>query len=306
MEPMPLTWVGECSAWECDELGHMNMRHYVYKFAQARARFAYTLNLPEAVEYGATSQIRPTDCHIRYLAEARPGAPLLIRSGVLALSDHGADILHIMYHVDGRPAATLRETVEHISQRTLGLFEWPQRTRDAAQGNMTTLPDFARPRGVDLNAAPQRPDAEQVKAWGQNYIGTGVFLPEEADSFGRIAQPALFGRVTSTVGHFDQAWPENYDADNYGKISGALLEARLAFGPDALPGQAYDFYSGIQAVTENVRTLVHIMVNAEDGSHIMSMCGVGGLMDLTARRHMKTGKAEIKSLSALAIEELSI
>lgn len=284
----------------------MNMRHYVYKFAQARSRLAYALDLPEAVERGATSQIRPVDCHIRYLAEARPGAPLSIRSGVITVSDHGADILHIMYHADGRPAASFRETVEHISQRTLMPFKWPHRMRAAAKRHAVTLPDFAKPRGIDLTAAPLRPDAAQARKWGQSYIGTGVFLPEEADSFERIAPPALFGRITSTVGHFKDAWPENYMDDNYGKISGALFEARLAFGADALPGQAYDFFSGIQGVTENIRSLVHVMTNAETGQHIMSMHGVGGLMDLTARKHMKTGKAALKSLGALAIAELVI
>jgi len=306
MDNSVLTWAGECSAWECDELGHMNMRHYIYKFAQARARFAYHLDLPEAVRRGATSQIRPVDCHIRYLAEARPGAPLLIRSGILELTETGADLLHVMYHADGRPAASLRETTAHISQRTLKPFAWPKRAVAAAKAYKTALPDFAKARGVDLDIAPVRPDAAQTKAWGQTFLGSGVFTPDEADSFGRIAPPALFGRVTSTVGHFTAAWPENHMPENYGKISGALFEARLAFGPDCAPGDGYDFYSGIKSVTANIRTLVHTMVNARTGAHILSMQGVAGLMDLQARKHTKTAPEEIEALGQLANVDLAI
>ena len=306
MDTSLLTWAGECSAWECDELGHMNMRHYVYKFAQARARLSYHLDLPEAVQRGATSQIRPVDCHIRYLAEARPGAPLLVRSAILGMSETGADILHIMYHADGRPAASLRERVEHISQRTLKAFPWPRRAKAAAKNIMTPLPDFAQARGVDLDAAPVCPDAAQAKAWNQQFLGSGVFTPAEADSFGRIAPPALFGRVTSTVGHFTAAWPENNVAENYGKISGALFEARLAFGPDCGVGDAYDFYSGVKSVTANIRTLVHTMVNAQTGAHILSMQGVAGLMDLQARKHMKTAPEQIAALSKIANNEMAV
>jgi len=284
----------------------MNMRHYVYKFAQARARLAYHLDLPEAVQRGATSQIRPLDCHIRYLAEARPGAPLLVKSAVLAMTETGADLLHVMYHADGRAAASLRERVEHISQRTLKPFAWPNRARAAAKSIMTALPDFARPRGVDLDAAPVFPNAAQAKAWNQQFLGSGVFTPDEADSFGRIAPPALFGRVTSTVGHFTAAWPENNAPENYGKISGALFEARLAFGRDCAPGDGYDFYSGIKLVTANIRTLVHTMVNAHTGAHILSMQGVAGLMDLQARKHMKTAPAQIEALGRLANADLSV
>ena len=39
MDNFMKTWAGECSAWECDGLGHLNMRHYMTKTQQARQMF---------------------------------------------------------------------------------------------------------------------------------------------------------------------------------------------------------------------------------------------------------------------------
>jgi len=67
-----LTWAGECSAWECDELGHMNMRHYVHKTDEARRGLIIRLGLNRAFHPGVVSTIRCRDFHIKYQGEARP------------------------------------------------------------------------------------------------------------------------------------------------------------------------------------------------------------------------------------------
>ena len=56
-----LTWAGECAAWECDELGHLNMRHYVGKFSQARAFLFIQLGLVNAFKARALSTVRVKD-----------------------------------------------------------------------------------------------------------------------------------------------------------------------------------------------------------------------------------------------------
>ena len=69
------TWAGECSAWECDGLGHLNMRHYMTKAMQARQMFFIRAGLHEAFKADAFSTVRVTDFHIKYLGEARPDNP---------------------------------------------------------------------------------------------------------------------------------------------------------------------------------------------------------------------------------------
>ena len=85
-----LTWAGECSAWECDELGHMNMRHYVHKTDEARRSLIIKLGLPRAFHPGVASTVRCRDFHIKYQGEARPGNPLRIDSAILELGESTA------------------------------------------------------------------------------------------------------------------------------------------------------------------------------------------------------------------------
>jgi acyl-CoA thioester hydrolase len=92
-----LTWAGECSAWECDELGHLNMRHYVGKFSQARKFLFIKLGLVNAFKPRAQSTVRVKNLHIKYLGEARPGQPLKIMSAILTVEEQTLSLCHIMY-----------------------------------------------------------------------------------------------------------------------------------------------------------------------------------------------------------------
>ena len=128
-----LTWAGECSAWECDELGHMNMRHYVHKTDEARRGLIIRLGLKSAFSPGTVSTVRCRDLHIKYQGEARPGDPLRIDSAIIDLQESTAKLCHVMTHRDGRIAATIVETVEHVYLPEDKIFPWPQRVKDAAR-----------------------------------------------------------------------------------------------------------------------------------------------------------------------------
>ena len=41
-------WVGGVNTWECDEMGHLNVRHWVAKSMEALAGLAAALGMPDA------------------------------------------------------------------------------------------------------------------------------------------------------------------------------------------------------------------------------------------------------------------
>ena len=127
------TWAGECSAWECDGLGHLNMRHYITKVAQARQMFFIRLGLYEAFKSGAEASVRVRDFHIKYLGEARPDDPLRIETGLLQLGENDVRLCHIMYHLGGRIAATIVENMQHIALPSRAAIPWPQHFHEAAK-----------------------------------------------------------------------------------------------------------------------------------------------------------------------------
>ncbi|HYD73663.1 MAG TPA: thioesterase, partial [Candidatus Binatia bacterium] len=69
--PAPL-YQGSVNSWECDDGGHLNVRFHFERAMIGLAHFARALEMPRAAA-GAT--LAPLEAHIRFLKEARPGAP---------------------------------------------------------------------------------------------------------------------------------------------------------------------------------------------------------------------------------------
>ena len=295
--------------WECDELGHLNMRRYMFKMAEARQMLGLLLGLTDSFKRGAYSTLKVRDFHIRYMDEVRPGGPISIKSAITDLRETQMDVVHIMSHPDGRPACMLHETLAHISLRTFEDFPWPTRLRAAAQPFRIDVPDIARSKGLDLGQAPSHMSESDIQTLGMQRIGCGVFEPRDANIFGRITAQAILARVTQTVGQFSAGWPEMFSADfmsGESHIHGALLEARVVLGAPTEPGDGYNFYSGIAGATPNVRTLMHKLYNCVTGELIASMEAVGCLMDLQARKHVKTPVEDVQALNAAAVPGLTI
>ena len=80
-------WRGSVAAWECDGMGHLNVGFYVAKSMQALGGMAAELAMPGAFAPAAEATLMVREQHIRFLREARPGAPLSITARVRAMAE---------------------------------------------------------------------------------------------------------------------------------------------------------------------------------------------------------------------------
>ena len=300
------TWAGECSAWECDGLGHLNMRHYMTKVMQARQMFFIRAGLYEAFKADALSSIRVTDFHIKYLSEARPDNPLYIETGLLELGEQTVRLCHMMFHGDGRIAATVVENVEHISLRTNRAFAWPKRFAAAVEPFKVEQPQPSKPRNLSYDTRPQAPSEASLIKLGVKHIGAGVFQPHEMGLDGSATPQALMGRATETISHMKDGYPEFLDSEyrESGK-SGALLEAQIFLNHRAEAGDGYKFYSGLVSGNIYTRQIVHNIVDVITGKNFFSMIGDGCLFDLKARKLIKATDAQVAALKKNTIKGLT-
>ncbi len=292
-----LTWAGECSAWECDDLGHMNMRHYVHKTDEARRGLIIRLGLPRAYNQGVISTVRVREIHIKYQGEARPGDPLRIDSGVLELGESSARLCHVMTHRDGKIAATMVETVEHVYLPEDRVFAWPKRVRENISNFIVNLPAQAKARNIDADVPFVGMNLTDLEVAGAKIVGAGVFGASELDITGRVTMGGFFGRTTSTVGWFHEGWPE-FDDPAYhesGK-SGALLEMRAVIHRYPSRGNAYVYLPALTRANAYTRELVHNVVDPVSGLSWVSMQASGCKFDLKARKLIKTTEAELAIL----------
>lgn len=303
-EMMMASYYGEAVQWECDELGHLNMRHYMTKVQQARQFFFISLGLPHAFETSADSTVRAQQFTVRYLKESRPGERLKISTGITALHDNSAELLHIMTHFDGTVSAVISETVRHIYLRTGEAFKWPKRVNDTAKAFMIAAPAIAMTRGLPDTPA-KAPTAPLLKSGGATLIGAGVFQPADVDQFQSVMPQALLGRITESIGNFEALWPEVHTSRANGdSTSAALLEIRGYIHNWATIGKPFMIYSAAQSANAYTRLAAHHIVDPISGESWASFTASGCLFDLVSRKLVKTPQAQIDALNAIALPDL--
>ena len=309
------SWAGEATNWQCDELGHLNMRYYPAKAEEATQFLFIHLGLVNAFRAGAPSTVRTRELTVCYLKESRPGARLFIRSGITRLGETDADLVHVLEHADGTRSATIQERVEHIYRRTGEAFRWPNRLRDAAPAAQVA-PNDVGPRGLP-DLAVEAPNLARSTATGTSRIGAGVFQSSEANTFGEIRPFNLFGRVSESVGNFREGWPEAYGEGGLysvgrdpgqepeSRYSGVLLEMRAHLHRPALPGQAYIIRSGLLSAGGSIRNLVHHIHDPASGDNLASLVATSAMFDLRARKLVRPDAAGLGRLRANCLEGLT-
>ena len=125
-------WRGGVTPWQCDEMGHMNVRFYLAAANEALANLAGLMGMPRAFTPGASSTLLVREHHVRFLKEARAGAGLYMTGGVLAMEDNDATLLQMIFHATGEPAAAITAKVSHVTPRDLRPFPWTRATRETA------------------------------------------------------------------------------------------------------------------------------------------------------------------------------
>lgn len=278
-------WRGNANAWECDEMGHLNVKSYLAKAMQAVARLIEDAGLAGAFRPGATATVQTGEIHIRFLGEARPGAPLFIEGGFIRIGGDDADIALVMRHSgDHRLAATLTWTVRHIVPGSPKAFPWPSRFQSAAADLTASLPDEARPRGLDASPGCQTVSLVQADALDLFQLGLGRFGQEDADVFGAMRAECLLGKVSDSVANFAQAFPDRQFEVTDDPRGGALLEARIRVHRWPQAGDGFVVRSALAGMTDKVRHIVHWVIDPVTGKPWWTVEGIAATLNLRTRR----------------------
>ena len=261
-------WRGGVNTWECDEMGHMNVRFYVARAMEGLAGLALRLGLPEAFSTAATATVMVREHHIRFLKEAHAGAPLHMTGGLVSLGEDTALILQVLIHTrTGEPCATFLTHIAHVSREGRA-FAWPARTRAAAETLKVEIPPFATPRSI--SADPITPTASMARAdeIGLGCAGRGCVRAQEVDAFGRMAPEQFIGRVSDGVsGLLAPVRKAVLDALSVQpkRIGGAVLEYRLIYLDWPHVGDHVELRSGLQGFDDKTQRMNHWLLDPVSG-----------------------------------------
>lgn len=280
-------WSGGVNTWECDEMGHMNVRFWVAKAQEGLAGLAARLGMPRAFAADGEATLIVREQHIRFLREAKAGAALHMTGGVIEIGESDARLLLVIRHSGGEPAATFQLLVEHATARDMRPFPWSARIRERAETLRTEVPKFAAARSVDLSPVVPTASLARAAELGLTRVGLGVIGPAECDVFGRMRPEIFIGRVSDGVGRLfgeTRPGPEPVDGQAPARIGGAVLEYRvLHLGwPEA--GDGVELRSGFAGCDARTRRVVHWMVDPETGAPWASAEAVVISFDLDTRK----------------------
>lgn len=303
LENAPRLWAGVANAWECDEYGHWNVRSYMARASEGFGYLLGELGAHSGESVDATSWAVPRDVHIRYLAEARPGARLNMRGGVAEMTETGIVAFQEMRHADGRPAATFRICADHVAAGSEKPFAWPQRIREAAKGLMVEIPEHGRARGLDLDKAPSAISLARALELDAPVTARGQFRPGEIDASGRVRPGAMIGRGNDAGATLFADALKHLNALDIGV---AMLEMRVAVRRTPKAGDRLTVHSGVLGVSGKIMRVMHWALDPDTGGPWFSMEGAIALLDLKARKAVAAPEGALDVLKPVLRPKMSL
>jgi acyl-CoA thioester hydrolase len=282
-------WRGGVNTWECDEMGHMNVRFYVARATEGRVGLAAAMGLPQAFTAHAESTLLIREQHIRFLREAHAGAALHMTGGVVEMGENEARLLQLLWHTEtGQLAATFQTVVAHVTPRDGRPFAWGGRTRELAAALWVDIPEQAVARSVSLGPVESVASLARADETGLVRIASGAVQPGDCDIFGRMRAEQFIGRVSDGIPRLVRGFRETVSnatpGDKPARVGGAVLEYRLVHLDWPRAGQRFEIRSGLKTADARTKTMVHWMLDPETGKAWGTSEAVAVTFDLAARK----------------------
>lgn len=298
-------WRGSVAAWECDGMGHLNVGFYVARSMQALAGLAAELGMRVAFGVQAEATLMVREQHIRFLREARPGAPLSMSGGVLEIGECDIRLLFLMRHHSGELAASFQTRAVHVTPGEGRAFPWSDRARARAAQLMTEIPANAAPRSIGLEPVVTQASRQRADALGLACTGLGVVSSADCDAFGRMRTEGFMQRLSDAVPHlFAGGRPGKEDGAR--SVGGAALEYRLIHHAWPRAGDRVEMRSGAAGGDARFRRLVHWLLDPETGQPWASAEAIAISFDLETRKIITLSDQELARVNAQAVEGLSL
>ncbi len=283
-------WRGGVNTWECDEMGHMNVRFYVSRAMEGLVGFAAAMGLEGAFRANADATLIVKDHHIRFLREARAGAPLHMVAGLVDFGESEARLLQLLIHGNGELAASFQTLVAHATARDGRPFPWSDRTRDLAQGLTIAVPQRGAPRSLGLEPSAGGASLARARAMNLIALSSGAFGAQDCDVFGRARADLFIGRVSDGVPSLAAAFGGRaVGAERPERVGGAVLEYRLAYHAWPRAGDRFAVRSGLAGFDDRAQRVAHWILDPASGEPWVTSEAIAIALDLDARKIIPIG-----------------
>jgi acyl-CoA thioester hydrolase len=279
------TYRGYVSMQECDEMGHMNIQHYIAKTSDASYHLRDALGLSAARQAESGLGYIALEHHIRFHRELKTSDLVVVRSGILEMRDKTFRKFQEMREVlDDRLAATFVVDVGCLDLTTRRLTAWPAETRAKAEGLMAALPDHAAPRGLGREIIDRDVSLARADAAGMIESNRSAVNPWECDTNAHMNARFIMSRFSDAQG---QMWAHaglgRHQQAEAG-LATATVEMRLIYFRELRAGDTLVVRTGLVEAGPKTLRYRHWMFNAATGEPVCAAEGLGLLFDKQSRK----------------------
>jgi acyl-CoA thioester hydrolase len=294
-------WRGTVAAWECDGMGHLNVRFHLLRAMQGLAGAAAALGMPHAFAPHAAATLIVREHHVRFLREAREGAIQHMTASVVAMGEHDATLQFTLFNsAGGEVSSTFLTRVVHASAREGRPFPWPGRAREAAAAMTGEVAANAGPRSVQPGFEAPALTPDEAVARGLTLAGLSVVVPEDCDVFGRLRTEMVMGRISASIGHtvepFRRAAQEAMPSLRMG---GAAMEYRLVYFDHPRAGDRIAVHAGIVGADRKMARMRHWLLDPATGAPWAVAENVSVNFDLDSRKAVLVPEDAVAKLQSV-------
>jgi acyl-CoA thioester hydrolase len=298
--------LGSVQTWECDAMGHLNVQFYVARAGDSLAGLALPLGIGPRYCRDHGVVLTPTQHHIRFHRELRPGAPFAFYGGVLGVVGDTLRLYQEMRHSrGGAVAATFLVDAKLLDVETRAPRRLPDWVEEKAAALRMAVPEHAEPKGI--SAAPPRPQASWREAERMGLVRgfEGALPAPECDRHGFMLPRAYIGKISDSIPNLLLHARE--EADPQGRrIGGAALEYRVVYRSVPREGDLLALRAGLSGFTKKATSWVHWLIDRETGEAVATAESVGVRFDLDARRALEHPPATLQALEAGVVPGLTV
>jgi acyl-CoA thioester hydrolase len=290
---MRALYTSDIKASEIDGLGHLNVRFYMERAQRANRVLMTDLGL--AAKALAPARLIQHDTYCRYHREQFQGATLTVNGGVLESGpEHVSTFYEVTNPAKGEIAATF-VIVNSLSDPATGkTLPLPADAVAAAERETIELPEYGRPRTIDLGAprtdltyadvaARLADDASDPMSRRSEWTVTA----EQCDEHGFLSDTGALmfggGRMPSAA-EMRKHGPMTFTGDHGHRLGWASLETRMVRVSQPRAGDTLCSIGAEIGLHSKVRHSRRWLFNTSTGELVSLNDNVSIALDLDARR----------------------
>jgi len=139
------------NTWECDEMGHMNVRFYVARAMDGIGSLALALGLAPRVLREAGLRLVPREQHLRFHRELHPGHAIVMRGGVVRADAQELELYQELRRAEGGVLCASVTTRLALCAGDGELVPVTEAVLHSARALTVTIPEHGLPRGLVLD-----------------------------------------------------------------------------------------------------------------------------------------------------------